>query len=283
MLDYMYRLIRKSLSSDLYRMIKHSPFGRAKQVEHLDHYISIFENYKNVAGDNFKEKNVLEIGAGNQIITALHFLSAGAEKVILVDPKLELTRELIRSSINQFKSLSPQFSIDEEELRDMLFVFKDMSFIPDEFNSSIDFVFSHLVLEHFDDLTSFFSNTSRLIDNEGLSYNVVDTSDHMYHIFDKYGLTRWILKRRALFHLRYSDGTFKKINDEKCYMNRLLLPVYLELAEKYNFKSKVLNKSKYKKTKIHKDVLSKFRSRNPDELFITSFQVLFHRQDAVGS
>ena len=110
---------------------------------------------------------------------------------------------------------------------------------------------------------------------------MVDLTDHTYHIFDKYKMTKWLCRKRALYHLKYSDRLFQKINDKKLYMNRLLLPVYLELAQEYNLKVEWLITEKCKKQKIHQDILSKFKSRNPDKLFIRSFEVKFTKNGNV--
>lgn len=284
MIDILYKYLRKKLSSNVYRAIQYSPFGRAKNWEQIETYRNIFLKYKSEAGDGFKNRIVLEVGSGNQIFTALFFLLAGAKKVLLVDPKIKISSEMIKSSINELKSFSHEYSVFEDNLKERLLTFTEMNIIPDEYNSSIDNVFSHLVLEHFDNLPTYFQNTSRLISENGFSYNIVDLSDHTYHIFDKYKMTKSILRKRALFHLRYSDKNFRRINDSRCYMNRLLLPVYYELAEENNLEVKLLDKSRYfGATKIHNDVLSKFQSRNPDDIYITSFRILLRGKGQGGT
>ncbi len=261
------------MSPDFYRKFQCSPFGRAKNWERIETYNSIFTKYKNVVKGDLKNKTILEIGSGDQIYTALFFLAAGADKVLLVEPKINITGEKLSTSLKKFRVFSKQSLVTEEDCNEKLLMFSEMSSIPDLYNSSIDYVFSRLVLEHFDDLSSFFKSTYRLLNDTGMSYNAVDLSDHTYHIFNKLKLTEWIFKKRALFHLRYSDETFEKLNDDKCFMNRQLLPVYFELAEKHNLVIYVPHKNLFKKTRIHNDVLSKFKSRIPEDIFVTYFQM----------
>ena len=273
MLDYLYKLSRKKLGTNLYNKINMGVFGRARKRNRIETYHSIFLNYKNVARD-IVGKTVLEVGSGNQIFTGLFLLESGAKKVVLVDPKTEsITDETIRSAIKEFKQFCPHSSISKESIDGRLSVFSEMERVPDEYNASVDFMFSYLVLEHLGDLPSFFMNTLRLL--KGLSYNVVDLSDHTYHIFSKWQFTRWILRNRELFHLRYSNKTFARINDDKCYMNRALLPEYVAMAEKHRLKVEILDKvAAFKKAKIHNDVLSQFGSRDPDDIYITSFRMI---------
>ena len=273
MLDYLYKLSRKKLDANLYNKINMGVFGRAKKRNRIETYHSIFLNYQKVA-KHFVGKTVLEVGGGNQIFTALFFLEAGAKKVVLVDPKTEsITDETIESAIKKFKQFCPHSSISKESIDNDLSMFSDLKRVSYEYNASVDFMFSHLVLEHFGDLSSFFMNISRLL--KGLSYNVVDLSDHTYHIFSKWWFTQWILRNRELFHLRYSKKTFARINDDKCYMNRILLPQYVAMAEKHRLKVKILDTvAAFKKPKIHNDVLKQFESRDPNDIYITSFRMI---------
>ena len=47
---------------------------------------------------------VVEVGAGHQFFTALFFLSAGAAKVILVDPKVSKTLGNLEDTIKVFEN-----------------------------------------------------------------------------------------------------------------------------------------------------------------------------------
>jgi hypothetical protein len=57
-------------------------------------------------------------------------------------------------------------------------------------------------------------------------------------------------------------------------MNRLLLPVYLELAEINNLNVELFHTSKHRKVKIHNDVLQKCKNKDTSNLYITYFELI---------
>ena len=160
MLDYLYRTLRKSLNPTVYRSMQCGPLGKAREHDRIEFFSHIISRYKREAGDDFRNKIVLEVGSGNQIYTSLFFLAAGAKKAIAVDPKILATPDLIRSNLDHFHAFSPGSSISEEMLEDRLLTFRYMKDIPARFDSSVDRIFSHVVLEHFVDLPSFFQNAA---------------------------------------------------------------------------------------------------------------------------
>lgn len=260
-------------------MLNHSPFGLAKSWETIENYSHIFSKYN--TGYNFENKTILEVGSGKHIFTGLFFISHGAKKVLLVDPNIRISDEIIASSVKKWNAFclrsKSELPISETHLMDSLFTFADMNDIPHEYNLSIHNSFSHFALEHFPDLYTFYHHTSRLLTNNGVSDNIVDLGDHTYHIVYKYNTLRRFSVGKDLYHLRYSDKTFDTINDRKCYMNRMLLPVYIDMATQYNLEPEIVSKSMFMKTEIHDDVLSRFQSRNPDDIYITSFRILLKK------
>jgi hypothetical protein len=275
MLDIMYKLFRKGMPQKLYRIIQLSPFGRAKNWERFETYKVIFEDYKKFTHLDLKNKVVAEIGTGNQFYTALFFLHNGADTVIAVDPKITTSSigEIIEKTIDIFKAHDCTFSLSIEEVKNRIVIASDISCIKTEYNNSIDILLSHLVLEHVPSVDVFMCHCNRLLSETGISYNIIDLSDHTYHIFIKYMFTKNIFNRRALFHLRYSDKVFKMINDDKCFMNRVLLPLYLEYANKHDLVAEILQRNRFRKVKIHHDILKKFASRKEEDLYITSFHL----------
>jgi SAM-dependent methyltransferase len=274
MIDFIYKLARKSLNQRIYRKIQLSSIGRAAAWEQIETYTSQYKLFKSKLGRDYKKKIIFELGPGNQLFTAIHYLTEGASKVILSDPKLVLSHDLITTSIEKFNNSYSNKYITYETVKDRVQAYSDINEIPVELYSKIDFIFSNLVLEHLNDLPKFFTATARLLSNTGLSFNTVDLSDHTYHIFTKYKYTKFIAEKRALSHLKYSNNIFKKINDDKCYMNRLLLPVYLELAEINNLNVELFHTSKHRKVKIHNDVLQKCKNKDTSNLYITYFELI---------
>jgi len=286
MLDFFYKFARKSVPPSLYEAFRRGRFGRRKSFETLGYYSRIFSEYQKAArisqplenGANvFAGKTALEIGCGDQIFTALSMLAGGCKRVILADPKLDVFRDCGRAarSISEFSAETPGFSLTGGEVMERLDCYDGLETIPGDFNGGVDFIFSHTVLEHFDNLDIFFSSVRRLLAPDGISFNVVDLSDHTYHIFSKYRFTRWLASRGGLAHLRYSDKTFGYVNDPKCFMNRYLLPAYCRKASEYGFKCEITERDVFgKKVPVHKDLAGGLDTAGENDIFITGFKML---------
>jgi len=274
MFDFCYKLARKSMPRFFYEAFRNSYFGRRKKSENFNNYREIFLNYQRAAQTDFKDKVVLEVGSGDQIFTALFFLNQGCKTVIIVDPKLEIinNEERFTSCVSIFKETYPQFPLSESEVKTRVLSKKDLGGIPDTFNNGIDFIFSHTVLEHIQDLDGFYSSVRRLLAPGGMSFNVVDLSDHTYHIFRRFKFSQPLSRRGALSHLRYSDKTYDFLNDPKCYMNRKPLPAHCQKAETHGLKYKITEKVLFdKKVKVHKDVVKELGVFDEEDLKTTYF------------
>ncbi len=275
--DVLFKLGRKSLPRGIYKGISRSVFGREKAWKKLGTYEGIFALYKAWCPD-LSGKTVLEIGCGDQFFTAYFFLSAGAKQVLLVEPTLRLDREKAREEWREFcKDRAPSISFEEAMHR--ILCYGDLSEIPEKWNEGIEDAFSHLVLEHFRDLKPFFGHTRRLLAQGGRSHNIVDLSDHTYHVFHKYSFLRNRARRRQLFHLRYSEKAFNRLNDPKCYMNRILLPEYLELADRNGLKVEELKKDVDASALVHPDLVRKYDGHELPELQVVSFKICLGREN----
>lgn len=273
LIDIIWNLFRKLLGNNIYKKLQHSPLGRPNNYYSISTYKDIFEHYKKV-GTNFKSKRILEIGCGKQFYTAFYFLSEGAESVSLVDPVfMENPNSTKDSQLEEFQKNSNGHTVS---LSKEINYYSSLDSIPENFNEKFDFLCSHFVLEHFDNLDNYFYNTSRLLSSTGLAYNFVDLSDHAYHLFDSRPWTKWIYKTRMLYHLRYSDSFYNFITDKRIWVNRFLLSAYKELASKYHLEILRIEPQLYHKVKIHKDVLERNHPNNQD-LYITHFSILLKK------
>src|SRR4030043_1082488 len=228
--DIVYKIARKCLSVKQYALFSGSYFGRIKRYNQFKTFYRMYKEYEKYM--DVKNKIVVEVGSGKQFYTAILFLLNGAKKVFLVDQKMDASLYPLHA-----KEVSTSLGIDEdfEEKRNRICHFAFLSDVPPEYNSKIDIICSHFVLEHFKELSSFFEKAKMLLGTNGVCFSSVDLTDNTYHIFDDYKATQWIFKRRALHHLRYSDRFFKSICDKRTYVNRLLLPEYLKLAKEHSF------------------------------------------------
>lgn len=274
-LDIFWNLFRKSLGNNLYRKLKKSPLGRPYDYYSLSTYKSIFDHYKS-QGFDFKSKRILEVGCGEQFYTAFFFISNGAKSVTLVDPVLNEQSNAIKMS--QFGEYKDSYTDTPVSVNAEIEHFNSLDSIPSQKNEKYDIICSHFVLEHFRDLDSFFSNTSRLLAHQGLSYNFVDLSNHAYHLFDSRNWTKWLYRSRMLSHLKYSEWFYDAITDKRIWVNRLLVPAYRSLAKKYCLRVLRLDSHLCKSPKIHNDVLYKSQIQsNSEELNVTHFSMLLEK------
>lgn len=280
MFDILYKYSRKVMSPQLYKKLQLSFLGRLRTWDTINTYKSIFEQYKKNTPFELRDKVVVEIGTGPQLFTALYFLQHGAKQVIVVDPKIseDWYKEQLCSFLDKFREQNPAFSLSADDVKSKIVVESDLNQIDRSYEGNIDLLVSHLVLEHFDSLPTFFRNLQRLLAINGVSYNLVDLTDHTYHPFGKFKLFEKIPVSRSFFHLRYSDTKFRYLNDSKCYMNRKLLPVYIEMAQEYGFVAEIDNRVFALKAKIHKDVMNSFKSRDNKDIHTASFSISLQRK-----
>jgi SAM-dependent methyltransferase len=288
MIDFCYKLARKSMPKFIYQAIRKSRIGRLKCWESIDTHRNVFFKYDEALkanGSSFVGKTVLEVGGGAQIYTALYMLANGCQKVFLAEPNLKTfdNYECISHSISVFKANEPTFSMAEEDIMKRIVLCRDLTEISCEHNSKTDAVFSHLVLEHFDDLNIFFSSVKKLLASDGLSFNIVDLSDHTYHIFECFKILAPLSSNNRLRHLRYSKRMFSFINDGKCFMNRFLVPLYRQKSGNHGFDCQISSKETLSKTpEIHKDIICALPVYDENDLNTVMFEiVLKHKKEGL--
>jgi SAM-dependent methyltransferase len=273
--DIIWNILRKILSNNIYLLLKKSPIGRRPYDYYaIPTYTDIFNSYRSALGD-FKGKKVLEVGPGEQFYTSCYFLSAGAESVTLVDPAINDTSfQVCETHARRFEEQNKGPAVSHLQ---KIGWFRSLDAIPQAKNGAYDIICSNFVLEHFKDLNDYFLNVKRLLHPDGRCFNYVDLSDHAYHFFDGRKSTKWIYRARMLYHLRYSDHMYHAITDKRIWVNRLLLPTYIALANKYGFKILAINKLRYHKTKIHQDILENNPAASEEDLFVTHFSLLLSK------
>jgi hypothetical protein len=236
--DVLIKLVRKLLRTGLYRALTRL-LGRASQWSDPAMARSIRDYYLK-QGLDFRDKRVVEVGGGGHFGMGMLLLEAGARQVILVDPKLAggLARRTAAGRIE---------------------CFRDLSEVPAALDGRIDVICSHLALEHFRDLESLFRHTARLMAEDGISHHRVDLSDHTYHFFTRYPFLAGFFKGRGLYHLRYSERAFRWLNDPKCYMNRMLLPDYTDMAGRHGLKLEIRGMRLYSPVRINEEILERYQ------------------------
>lgn len=236
------------------------------------HYINQIkqhdENY------NFKNKTILEIGPGNNLLLAIIFILNGAERVYLVDKfkqifddkfNIKLYNHYLKNQVTGYgRNIKSYFSIKEKII---YFGKQSIEKISNIKNESIDFVFSHAVLEHVSNLDLGLKRVLQLLKRGGFSYHKIDLRDH-FHIRDKCYLD----------FLKYNEKYWKFIGDT----NRVRYSQYIELFKKYNFeilnvklqKMGPLSKIEKMQEKFCKD----FRYLDSKDLSIRGFYVFMKKK-----
>ena len=281
--DIAMKLARKSLSQGFYNKISYDLLGRRRNYERIGTYADIHRHYRE-HGISFQGKNVVEVGAGLQYFTALFFLADGASQVTLVEPKLIFSAEELRRTLAAFNGhASRPRPLTEAEVRDRIQCFRDLSEVPRSMDGQADLLCSFTVLEHVHDLPGFFSESNRILKPGGCAYHMVDLSDHTYQVFARFRLLSGLNSSRALYHLRYSPGLFGVLNDPKCYMNRVLMPAYLDLAGKNGFTIVRKDTQPYPgKVKIHPRLLDE-GARDEEMLRITTLSLTLEKTGAAAA
>jgi len=267
-IDIPYKLARKLLPNGIYSLAS-KIIGRKKIYCTFSTYQNIFDNYLYHLPE-LSGKTILEVGCGNQLHTSVQFLLHEAKQVLLAEPKLE-------NSKHQFLSAIQPFS-DQNISHEQIISFKDLDSIPGTFNRNIDIICSNFVLEHFSDLDNYFQNVNRLLTNDGVAYSYVDLSDHSLHPFDAISFLKWIYQKNTLNHLKYSNKLFSFLEDKRIFVNRVLLPAYIDYSKQYNFKYEITPR-KVEKCPIHKDLTSGLKYQNEEDLFVSHFGMKLKRAE----
>lgn len=223
---------------------------------------------------NFKNKTILEIGPGKNLLLAIIFILNGAKKVYLIDKYKQIFNDKFNIKLyNQYlilhleeykKNIKNYFSIKEKII---YFGKESIEKINKLENNSIDFIFSHAVLEHVFNLDLTIKRIYQLLKRGGFSSHKVDLRDH-FHIRDKCYLD----------FLKYPNKYWKFIGDT----NRVRFSQYIKLFREYNFK--ILNVKLQKmgpilkieeiKKKIYKD----FKNLDSEILSIRGFYIFLKKE-----
>lgn len=285
--DIPYKLLRKSLPKSFYRTLQTSQIGRATLWEKAPTYraiVNFYSEFHNKAfTQSFNDLCILEIGSGIQPYTAFHLIGNGAQKVICVEPKLKdfnphNFKELVVKEIESF----PQYNLTWNDFLQRTHWYASTADALKEHKNSVDTALSHLVFEHIGQLEEVWNEVEQLLTQQGKCLHRVDTSDHTYHAFFAKPILQRIFAGRDLCHLHYSDKTFAKLNDPKCWMNRRLLPEYRAFAKAAGFDTTVLRSFSINDAIIHSDILKRNTTADPSELHYTDF-VISHQRIAQDS
>jgi hypothetical protein len=221
-------------------------------------YKYIAKTFKILKQNNIDLNNkvIFEVGTGHFPIMPIIFFLCGAKKIYTYDLNRRLQFKYLKKTINyiledktlifeyfldfvqkdifnsKIKILENLLSKSIIELEDMNIFYKapgDAAFVELP-SDSIDIHFSCTVFEHipFEVLDSIINESQRLLKQGGISFHLIDPSDHFAH------------QDRSITNinfLKYSNNVWNLIaGNDFAYCNRLRFSSYSKLFKKYNFK-----------------------------------------------
>lgn len=226
LLRIIYRIIRNQLIG--LNICKHKSGNKIVDKKYMEDLLKTLSYFKE---DVLNNKVIFEIGPGNNLVSALYFISKGAKKYICIDKynRPEITVEL-------FEKYRRYCSEQELEIINKLFYIKDNKVYSDKVViinddllktkiEKVDIIFSNLTLEHIKNLDLLFSRFQYILNNGGLMFHSIDLSSH-----DK---NREI---HPLEFLTYSDFLYSIMTSNTDAPNRLRYSDYCKLLKINKFK-----------------------------------------------
>ena len=223
--DYLY-IINRLLENQFWRfgknLLKRRISRKTGAMDSLNYSIGVLKKHFgefDAKNENIQNKCIVELGPGRSLGVGMLLIILGASKVYELDAtKMAFDNEIILAQIVDFflQSSLQHYIIDREQLLKIkstgLDYFQDKLIYHAPYNfdawpipsSSVDFVFSHAVLEHVSNLHSTYLEMNRVLKMGGKISHIVDLRDH----FRKRFLGNW-----ARF-LQYPDGLWNLMT---CY------------------------------------------------------------------
>lgn len=288
-LDYLYLLVRNLsfrvpfadnlfFKIDSIRLPNKEFFGSKNREFNriLNESQNIFDNLitvtKNIeANYSIKNKNILEIGPGDNFLLDFIFLLSGANNIYLIDRfKTSINNADHFKLFNHYLMNKSQF-LNDIFLEDAKDLFKKIQYFSNSpietFNklerNSIDLIFSHDVLEHVSDIQTAIETISVLLRKGGYTLHQIDLRDHL-HLNDGCYLD----------FLKYSPRFWKNFGD---ITNRHRYSKYIELFKKYNLEILHLKHTRIgplsKINKIKQKFDTQYKNLSDKELSIIRFEI----------
>lgn len=252
---------------------KNREFNRIQKESQniFDNIIAVVRNIE----DNYsiKNKNVLEIGPGDNFLLDFIFLLNGANNIYLIDRFRTSIKKIDHFRLfNYYIMNHSQFLDDDNDIKTVKDLFKKINYFSNSpietfsklKRSSIDLIFSHDVLEHVADISSGIETISLLLRKGGYTIHQIDLRDHL-HLND--GCYLDFLKFSSRFWKFFGDIT-----------NRHRYSKYIELFKEYNLEilhlkhTRIGPLSKINKMKQKFDF--RYKNLSVEELSIIRFEIL---------
>ncbi len=246
----------------------------------------VFDSYLKMLGKEtsfLKDKNILEIGSGNNFLIALQFLSFGAKRVVLMDRFNCLDDDRFNQRL--YKKFIRNLTVNgRHALKDIIVNIEGKITFPtpqiqyiqgcaledaeNVLNERFDIILSNAVLEHTSDLELSFKALKYLGRPNSLSVHSVDLKNHQR-----------FQNVHPLYFLTFSDWLWDAMSSNLGSPNRSRFNHYEKLFEKYDFEVANIIKEKFDYDEeyllsIKSKFIKRFRDLDDELLKIMSFKVL---------
>jgi SAM-dependent methyltransferase len=222
-------------------------------------------------------KIVLELGPGDSIASAMIWNAFGARSILVdVDDYAVKDVNFYKKLALQLTQLGIPISRDITKVdnrRELVkvcnseYLTSGISDLKKIESSTVDFIYSHAVLEHIDlnSFKDFIHETSRIMRKDGIASHQVDLRDHL---------------TGGLNNLRFSEHLWESSLFVKSgfYTNRLRFSQIIKIFEDAGFFVEIKHTNKWQELPIPRNKLSKeFRSYSDNDLLISSFHVILRK------
>ncbi len=217
------RIIRHFMPEYLADWMKKRQFIIRAGIETMDPQAAVdrYVNYFHEARIILENKRIMIFGYGGNILIGCEFLRRGATQVVLCERKNLPFPKLTMNFVNQY----PHFFITENnEIRPnpqyLRIVHEDIRGLADQQKiEPVDLVLSTSVFEHLDDVDGITHALASLTAKQGKHVHFVDLRDHFF----KYPFEM----------LTYSNKTWNNLLNPTSNLNRLRIPQYKSIFQKY--------------------------------------------------
>jgi SAM-dependent methyltransferase len=258
-----------------YRLWQWLGLFRHGSMDTSKYALKVFETHVQRAGLTYSDllgKKVLEIGPGDSIATALIAYAYGASAILIdsghwardeLNPYLDLVKIMADNGLH-VPDISNAQSIDDIlKACNGQYITSGLLGWPNIKNESIDFIFSHAVLEHVrkSDFLDTIRECWRVLKKNSVATHQIDLRDHL---------------SGALNNLRFDERIWESnfFALSGFYTNRIQMSAMIDLFKKANFKVEIICVDRWNSLPTPKHKIAECFSKLPDEeLCIYSFSV----------
>lgn len=242
-----HRLKKRFASGDIETIHGSTHFSQslANSLAYIEKQFANYIEYAGLSDADLKDRQILELGPGDNLGVALKFLAAGAASVFCLDRFFSKRNAAHEAEI--YKALRATLSADERVRFDEAITLTDsVEFNPEKLQpvygdtleafatklgaKKFDLILSCAVLEEIYDLDPTFAAMDTLLVPGGKLIHVIDLSD--YGMFRNQGM-------HPLTFLTISETVYKRMASDSALPNRKRLGYYLEKMKQLGYQSKL--------------------------------------------